>query len=94
MMKGHESFWSVVHEPFLSRDITRAELREVVRLGLEQTRGNYKLLTTTFNMTSEDYKRFISFLRKYQCHLPFRQFRVIRPASPVPAEAQQVASVS
>jgi DNA-binding NtrC family response regulator len=94
IMKGRESFWSVVHEPFLSRDITRADLREVVRLGLEQTRGNYKLLTTTFNMMPEDYKRFISFLRKYQCHLPFRQFRVIRPGSPIQAEAEHVANVS
>jgi DNA-binding NtrC family response regulator len=94
MIRGRESFWSVVHEPFLSRDITRADLREVVRLGLEQTRGNYKLLTTAFNMMPEDYKRFIGFLRKYQCHLPFRQFRVIRPGSPILAEAEQVASVS
>jgi two-component system nitrogen regulation response regulator NtrX len=94
IMKGRESFWSVVHEPFLSRDITRADLREVVRLGLEQTRGNYKLLTTTFNMMPEDYKRFISFLRKYQCHLPFRQFRVIRAVSPIPAETEHAASVS
>jgi DNA-binding NtrC family response regulator len=94
IMKGRESFWSVVHEPFLSRDITRADLREVVRLGLEQTRGNYRLLTTTFNMMPEDYKRFISFLRKYQCHLPFRQFRVIRPGSPIPAEAERVAIMS
>jgi len=94
IVKGRESFWSVVHEPFLSRDITRADLREVVRLGLEQTRGNYKLLTTTFNMLPDDYKRFISVLRKYQCHLPFRQFRVIQPGTPDRAESEPVARVS
>jgi DNA-binding NtrC family response regulator len=81
IMRGGESFWVAVHEPFLARDLTRADLREVVRLGLEHTRGNYKLLTTTFNMPAEDYKRFIGFLRKYQCHLPFRRFRVVRSAA-------------
>jgi DNA-binding NtrC family response regulator len=81
IMRGGESFWAAVHEPFLARDLTRADLREVVRLGLEHTRGNYKLLTTTFNMPAEDYKRFIGFLRKYQCHLPFRRFRVVRSAA-------------
>src|SRR5262245_25537101 len=94
IVKGGESFWSIVHEPFLARDITRADLREVVRLGLEQTRGNYKLLTTTFNMLPDDYKRFISVLRKYQCHLPFRQFRVIRPGTPARPDSDPVASAS
>jgi DNA-binding NtrC family response regulator len=97
IMKGGESFWAAVHEPFLARDLTRADLREVVRLGLEHTRGNYKLLTTSFNMPGEDYKRFIGFLRKYQCHLPFRRFRVVRPgvhseAEPSPEDEPVVVS--
>ncbi len=28
-----------------------------------------------FNMPQDDYKRFLGFLRKYQCHMPFQQFR-------------------
>ena len=28
-----------------------------------------------FNMPADDYKRFLGFLRKYQCHMPFQQFR-------------------
>jgi two-component system response regulator HydG len=87
IVKGGESFWSVVYEPFLARDLTRADLREVVRLGLEQTRGNYKLLTTAFKMPQDDYKRFMGFLRKHQCHLPFRRFRVVRSEADAPAEA-------
>jgi DNA-binding NtrC family response regulator len=94
IMKGGESFWAAVHEPFLSRDLTRNDLREVVRLGLEHTRGNYKLLTTSFNMPSEDYKRFIGFLRKYQCHLPFRRFRVVRPDVHADAETEEDESVA
>ena len=71
------SFWSEVYEPFMARDLTRHEVRELVRLGLEHTRGNYKLLVTSFNMPPEDYKKFLNFLRKYQCHVPFQRFRMM-----------------
>jgi DNA-binding NtrC family response regulator len=75
------SFWSEVYEPFMARDLTRHEVRELVRMGLEHTRGNYKMLVTSFNMPPEDYKKFLNFLRKYQCHVPFQRFRMM-PASP------------
>jgi transcriptional regulator with PAS, ATPase and Fis domain len=77
MLKGGESFWAVVYEPFMTRDITRADVRDLIRLGLEHTRGNYKMLVACFNMPPDDYKRFMSVLRKYQCHLPFQQFRTM-----------------
>jgi DNA-binding NtrC family response regulator len=77
MINGGASFWSEVYEPFMARDLTRQDIRELVRLGLEQTRGNYKLLVTTFNMPPDDYKKFLNFLRKYQCHVPFQRFRVV-----------------
>jgi transcriptional regulator with GAF, ATPase, and Fis domain len=78
MLQGGESFWAVVYEPFMSRDLTRDDVREIIRLGLEHTRGNYKMLGGCFNMPAGDYKRFMGFLRKYQCHLPFQRFRVVR----------------
>ncbi len=80
LVRGHASFWTLVHEPFMARDLTRAELREVIRLGLEHTRGNYKALVAAFNMPPDDYKRFLNFLRKHQCHFPIRSFRML-PAS-------------
>jgi hypothetical protein len=72
---GQESFWDVVYRPFMARDVTRDAVREVVRLGLAQSRGNYRVLVRLLNMTGGDYKRFMSFLRKHDCHLPFRPFR-------------------
>jgi DNA-binding NtrC family response regulator len=76
MVKGGASFWSEAYEPFMARDLTRQDLRELIRLGLEHTYGNYKLLVTSFNMPPEDYKKFLNFLRKYQCHVPFQGFRM------------------
>jgi transcriptional regulator with PAS, ATPase and Fis domain len=75
MVNGGETFWSCVYAPFMSRDLTRDDLRTVVRKGLERTSGNYKVMVELFNMPPDDYKRFLGFLRKYQCHMPFQQFR-------------------
>ena len=75
LIRRHESFWVVVHEPFMSRDVTRDDLRAVVRRGLELTRGSYKSLVQLFNMPQEDYPRFLNFLRKYDSHLPIQDFR-------------------
>ena len=65
-----------VYPVFMSRDLTRDDLRKIVQIGLESTNGNYRLLIQLFNMPDEDYKRFLSFLRKHDCHLPFQRFRV------------------
>jgi hypothetical protein len=75
MVSGRQSFWAVVYAPFISRDLTREDLRAIIRKGLEQTSGNYRVLVELFNMPQDDYKRFLGFLRKYQCHVPFQEFR-------------------
>ncbi len=75
MSVARESFWSVVYEPFMSRDLTRQDVRAIISRGLAQTRGSYKSLVQLFNLEPHDYKRFLSFLRKYECHMPFQQFR-------------------
>jgi hypothetical protein len=75
MTEQGESFWSSVHAMYMNRDITRADLREVVRRGLEQTHGSYKMVGELFNMEPADYKRFLSFLRKHESLLPFREYR-------------------
>ena len=95
MLNGQESFWSAVYPQFMSRDITRTDLRRVIQIGLERTSGNYRSLVQLFNMPVEDYKRFLSFLRKHDCHLPFQRFRAVpaRYASAPPAaEPQRVAA--
>jgi transcriptional regulator with GAF, ATPase, and Fis domain len=75
MLVHGESFWSAVYPAFMSRDLTRADLRKIVQIGLENTSGNYRLVVQLFNMPPDDYKRFLALLRKHQCHLPFQQFR-------------------
>ena len=59
----------------MNRDLRRAELKTILSDGLERTGGSYRLVVRLFNMPDADYKRFLSFLRTYGCHLPYRVFR-------------------
>jgi transcriptional regulator with PAS, ATPase and Fis domain len=89
-----ESFWATVYPDFMSRDLTRDDLRKLIQMGLERSNGNYRLLVQHFNMPPADYKRFLSFLRKHNCHLPFQRFRVApaRLSSPSSPTADQPAA--
>ena len=75
LREDRESFWSAVYPLFMRREITRDQVREVVRRGLEEARGNYRLVTRMFNLAPDDYKKFLDFLRTHDCHLPFKEYR-------------------
>jgi len=75
LTEERESFWSCVYTLYMDREITRGTLREVVRKGLEEARGNYRIVARLFNLETRDYKRFLNFLRKHDCQLPFKEFR-------------------
>ena len=62
----------------MTRDLTRNDLRFIVRRGLQETSGSYKMLVELLNMKPTDYKRFLNFLRKHECHVPFARFRSIQ----------------
>jgi transcriptional regulator with GAF, ATPase, and Fis domain len=81
MLRHGESFWAAVYPLFMARDLTRNDLRRIVEMGLEQTNGNYRLVVALFNMPNQDYKRFLGFLRKHNCHLPFQRFRTVSSRS-------------
>jgi hypothetical protein len=75
-----ESFWTSVYPLYMQREITRTQVRDVVQKGLEEARGNYRIMVQLFNMEAGDYKKFLNFLRKHHCQLPFKDFRQISPA--------------
>src|SRR5258706_8199209 len=70
-----ESFWTVVYPLYMNREITRSNVRDLLHRSLGEARGNYKIVLRLFNMQSSDYKRFLNFLRKHDCHLPFKEYR-------------------
>jgi transcriptional regulator with PAS, ATPase and Fis domain len=75
LVEERESFWTAVYPLYMQREITRGNMRDLVRKGLEDARGNYKIVAKLFNMEQRDYKRFLNFLRKHDCQLPFKEYR-------------------
>jgi transcriptional regulator with PAS, ATPase and Fis domain len=75
LVEEHESFWNIVYPLYMRREITRGNVRDLVRKGLEDARGNYKLVTRLFNIDPREYKKFLNFLRKHDCQLPFKEYR-------------------
>src|SRR5690349_113303 len=75
LVEDRESFWTAVYPLYMNREITRSNVRDLVHKGLEEARGNYKIVLRLFNMEQRDYKRFLNFLRKHDCQLPFKEYR-------------------
>ena len=75
LIEQRESFWTAVYPLYMEREITKGNVRDLVRKGLEEARGNYKIVARIFNMEQSDYKRFLNFLRKHDCQVPFKEYR-------------------
>jgi transcriptional regulator with GAF, ATPase, and Fis domain len=75
LVDERQSFWNVVYPLYMNREITKSNMRDLVHKGLEEARGNYKIVLKLFNMDPGDYKRFLNFLRKHNCQLPFKDYR-------------------
>lgn len=61
-----ESFWDVVHTPFLERDLNRAQVRAVIKQALLEAEGSYRKLLELFRLPNDDYQRLMDFLRHHQ----------------------------
>jgi transcriptional regulator with PAS, ATPase and Fis domain len=75
LTKEGQTFWELVHRLFLNRDLTRHDIRELVRCGLRATHGNYRGVLHLFNIPPSDYKKFMNFLSTHDCRPDFREFR-------------------
>ena len=75
LVEDQECFWNAVYPLYMNREITRENVRQLIYKGLQEARGNYKIVLRLFNMEPRDYKRFLNFLRKHHCQLPFKEHR-------------------
>jgi transcriptional regulator with PAS, ATPase and Fis domain len=75
MVEAGQPFWAAIYRPFAAQKVTHEDLRALVARGLEQTRGSYRGLVRLFNLPGHDYRRFLRFLTKNECRLPFLAFR-------------------
>jgi transcriptional regulator with GAF, ATPase, and Fis domain len=66
MVERARSFWEIVHEPFLDRDLNRAQVREIISQGLLAARGSYRRMSVLFNIKPDQYQKFMDFLRHHR----------------------------
>ena len=78
------TFWDHTYPLFMNRDITRHDLRELVRRVLSTTCWNYRALVKLFGIPTKDYKRFLNFLAAHDCRVDFREFRTGNEHVPTP----------
>jgi len=73
---GRIRFWEDIHALFIGRDITRADLRRLIRRGLAASSGSYRGLLKLFGLPQDDYKRLLNFLSAHDCTIDSREFRL------------------
>jgi transcriptional regulator with GAF, ATPase, and Fis domain len=69
MVRDGITFWAAVYDVFMDRELTKTDVRQIVRRGLQQTQGSYRRLTELFHMTPREYRRFLAFLHQQGCHI-------------------------
>ena len=66
MSRGQGSFWSVVRDPYLDRELNRDEVRQIVERGLAEAGGSYKRALRAFGLPEAEYLKFMDFLRHHR----------------------------
>jgi transcriptional regulator with GAF, ATPase, and Fis domain len=66
MVQQGRSFWDVVHQRFLDRDLNRGQVRETISQGLLAARGSYRRMSVLFNIKPDHYQKFMDFLRHHR----------------------------
>ena len=66
MAGGGGTFWDLVYEPFMDRELNRGEVRAVVEEGLRRSNWSYKRSLRVFGVDQDDYLKFMDFLRHHR----------------------------
>lgn len=66
LARGNADFWALVHTPFLDRDLSRREVRQLLTMGLGDSGGSYRRLLDLWAIPASDYKRFMGFLHHHR----------------------------
>jgi transcriptional regulator with AAA-type ATPase domain len=83
------NFWRDVYTPFLKRELNRDQVRAIVRRGLEESSGNYRLFLGRNGVSRQEYLKAMDFLRHHDLKpTPYRaRSRTSMRSHPLGAEA-------
>lgn len=59
------TFWDAVYLPFKRRELTRADVSLILEKAFESSGGQLSLLASYFNLSGDDYGRFVAFLHRH-----------------------------
>jgi hypothetical protein len=59
-------FWTVVYTPFMERELNRAQVKALIRIGLARADGSYRTLLDQFHIPTSGYQKFMDFLRHHR----------------------------
>jgi len=65
LLRGEASFWMDVAEPFLRRDLSRNDVRDLIERGWREAGGSYKKMARLFGIAA-DHIRLLNFLRNHR----------------------------
>ncbi|MBZ0112907.1 MAG: sigma 54-interacting transcriptional regulator [Thermoanaerobaculia bacterium] len=65
LVQQKDSFWDLVHRPFIDRELNRGEVRQLVARGLREGGGSYRGLLKRWRMSEEHYQKLMDFLRHH-----------------------------
>ncbi|MCP4153909.1 MAG: sigma-54-dependent Fis family transcriptional regulator, partial [bacterium] len=61
-LENGASFWDVVKEPFMDRELNRGEVKAIINWGLEKADGRFVDALAFYNIDRSEYKRFMKFI--------------------------------
>lgn len=67
-IQAGESFWQAVWQPFIRRDLNKAQVRSILERGYADNRFSLKQLAGAWRVSDGEFKKFIAVLHKYQIH--------------------------
>jgi transcriptional regulator with GAF, ATPase, and Fis domain len=67
-IRAGADFWSAAWRPFLDRELNREELRELLRVFFDESRGSLRRMAEAMHLEERDYPRFVSALHRYRVH--------------------------
>lgn len=66
MSRKEATFWSAVRDPYLDREMNRAQVQKIVERGLAESGGSYKRALKAFGLSDGEYLKFMDFLRHHR----------------------------
>jgi transcriptional regulator with PAS, ATPase and Fis domain len=57
-----KDFWETVRKPFLNHDLSRNEVKELMKTVMEKNPGTFKDMLGVLNIKQEDHKKFLNFI--------------------------------